>query len=85
MSFADGHADYIRIKSYIPVKPYPCNMTGRCQSGCGSETGSCTYIMIRGQGWQLDTLPAQRIVKTGFAAGGHRPSFDGETIVGWPN
>ncbi len=84
MAFCDGHASYIKIKSYIPVKPYPCNMTGDCKSGCGSDTGTCTWIMIRGRGWQWDTLPAARIeTKIPNPASG-RPSQDAVQLVGWP-
>ncbi len=51
-SMGDGHASWIKVRSYpeatgIPQVP-----------GCGTNNQRCHCIIVRGNGWQLDTLPA---------------------------
>ena len=77
-AFCDGHAAYIKVKSYEPVEKYPTNMTGLCANG------GCQYIMIRGRGWQWDTLPAAPIESNHPCPEAGRPSQDGINLLGWP-
>ncbi len=85
VAFSDEHAEYIKIKSYEPVRPYPCNLPQTCRSGCGESEGACTWIMIRGRGWQLDTLPAPRIQRSHPCPVQGRPCQDGIGVIGWPS
>jgi prepilin-type processing-associated H-X9-DG protein len=77
-TFCDGHATYIKVKSYIPFDRYPTNMAGICANG------GCQYIMIRGRGWQWDTLPAAPIESKHPCPDSGRPSQDGVDLIGWP-
>jgi prepilin-type processing-associated H-X9-DG protein len=78
-SYADGHATYIRMKSYAPVEPYPANMMGKC-AGQGEF---CKWIMIRGPQWQIDCLPAPPVETRHPCPAEGRPCQDGEDIAGW--
>jgi prepilin-type processing-associated H-X9-DG protein len=82
-AFADGHVARTKIKSYTKVVPYPSGMLGFCASDGGGDTGPCTWIMIRGRGWQMDTLPAPPIETTHVISGDGGPSQDATNIVGW--
>ena len=59
VSFGDGHASYIKIKGHGKVEgiAYLLNQNGYCQGSGNSST--CECILIRGLGWQADTLPAR--------------------------
>ncbi len=83
-AFADGAVGTIRMKSYEPVRPYPSDMRGACSTGAGGETGACTWIMIRGPGWRLDTLPAEPVPTNIPIPAPGRPCQDGIALVGWP-
>ncbi|GJM26559.1 MAG: hypothetical protein DHS20C16_29740 [Phycisphaerae bacterium] len=57
VSFGDGHASWIKLKGYGKVDIPQHNMPPECPNGV------CVCILVRGLGWQLDTLPAD-LVKT---------------------
>ena len=83
--FADGHVATIIMKSYIPVSPYPTDLVGDCAPSMmppGQER--CKWIMIRGRGWQLDTLPASPVESNHNTPAAGLPSQDGVGIMGWP-
>ncbi len=84
-AFADGAVRTIRMKSYIPVKPYPGDMRGMCSGAAGNETGPCTWIMIRAPGWRLDTLPAEPVPTNIPCPAAGRPCQDSVGLVGWPS
>ena len=79
-AFADGHIATIQMKSYVPVDPYPDDLVGDCD-----PTERCKWVMVRGSGWQLDTLPAQFIESIVPNPQTGRPSRDGGGILGWPS
>jgi prepilin-type processing-associated H-X9-DG protein len=79
MAFTDGHASATKMKSYDRVDPYPTNLTGDC-----APTGQCRCIIVRGNGWQLDTLPAATVASVHSCPSAGRPSQDGVGICGWP-
>jgi prepilin-type N-terminal cleavage/methylation domain-containing protein len=58
VTFGDGHASWIKFKGYGKVDIAPGNMPPACPGGV------CDCILVRGLGWQLDTLPAE-LVPTG--------------------
>lgn len=52
VAFGDGHAGWVKIRSY-PVA------TGIQEHwDCGNDNSRCICVIVRGVGWQLDTLPA---------------------------
>ncbi len=52
VAFADGHASWVKVRSYKKA-------TGIQQSSvCGDNNETCVCIIARGNGWQLDCLPA---------------------------
>lgn len=74
VSFGDGHAEWVRIRSFARA-------TGIAQApGCGPANSRCICIIIRGPGWQLDTMPAP-LVKTAKRVEGE-PSTDGISPAG---
>lgn len=77
--FADGHAGYIKMQGYQPLVPYPSNLTGDC-----AGQGVCRCIIIRGDGWQIDTQPSGLINTIHSTPNSGRPSQDGQGICGWP-
>jgi len=78
VAYADGHGDYVKIKSYQPLTPYPSNLTGSCK-----PQGVCRCIIIRGQDWQIDTQPAPLIPSPFATPDSGRPSQDGLDLCGW--
>ncbi|HNO78049.1 MAG TPA: type II secretion system protein [Phycisphaerae bacterium] len=57
-AFGDGHASWIKIKGFGGVDIPQNNMPPECPNGI------CVCILVRGLGWQLDTLPADLILTT---------------------
>jgi len=55
VSFADGHSTWIKIKGNGITVLGDHNMPPACPGG------RCSCIVIRGIGWQLDTLPADLV------------------------
>jgi prepilin-type N-terminal cleavage/methylation domain-containing protein len=75
-AFSDGSARQIMMKSYnrlvLPnVPPW-----------CGSPQ-QCWCVIIRGDGWQIDTMPAPFVVTEHSCPNAGRPSQDGVDIAGW--
>jgi prepilin-type N-terminal cleavage/methylation domain-containing protein len=70
VSFGDGHASYIKIKGHGRVQgiAYLLNQNGYCR-GSG-DSSSCDCILVRGLGWQADTLPAVPLVTLKQRSGG---------------
>ena len=68
-AFIDGHADTIYMRGY------------RCEEGvfenqdCQSHSYRC--VIVRGEGWQIDTLPAPDVPTRLWFAGEGRPSYEG--------
>ena len=57
MAYGDGHSAWVQIRGYDEV-------TGiQNLSTCGTNNQRCVCVIVRGSGWQLDTLPAP-FVKT---------------------
>ncbi|NOX59680.1 MAG: prepilin-type N-terminal cleavage/methylation domain-containing protein [Planctomycetes bacterium] len=63
VSFGDGHASWIKLKGYGRVDIASTNMPPACPGGV------CACILVRGLGWQLDTLPGDLIDTTKSWAG----------------
>ncbi len=61
VSFGDGHATWIKIKGHGQVEgiAHQLNNNGFCRPSGGGST--CDCVLIRGLGWQLDTLPARPV------------------------
>jgi prepilin-type N-terminal cleavage/methylation domain-containing protein len=63
VSFGDGHASWIRIKGHgkLPGIAYQLiqGSGGYCRDSGGGST--CDCIIIRGLGWQVDTLPSRPV------------------------
>ena len=59
VAFGDGHSTWIKIRGhgYVEIAVQDSKMPPACQGGV------CRCILVRGLGWQLDTLPAD-LVKT---------------------
>jgi prepilin-type N-terminal cleavage/methylation domain-containing protein len=55
VSFGDGHSTFIKIKGHGITHLGEHNMPVSC------PRGRCACIMVRGLGWQIDTLPADLI------------------------
>lgn len=55
VSFGDGHASWIKLKGYGQVDIPQHNMPPECPNG------TCSCILVRGLGWQLDTLPGDLV------------------------
>jgi prepilin-type processing-associated H-X9-DG protein len=55
VAFGDGHAAFIKIKGYGLVQIAQQNMPPDCPGG------QCRCVLVRGLGWQLDTLPAEPV------------------------
>lgn len=73
VAFVDGHAGTTYIESYTPrdIGRYP-------GEGCEFDCSQC--ILIRGDGWQKDTLPLPD-VRTDFPRPpGGRPSHEGDVL-----
>jgi hypothetical protein len=67
-TFIDGHADTIYMRGYRTETAFPDNLALQTSYRC---------IIIRGETWQLDTLPLMD-VRTGMYFGGEgRPSYEG--------
>ena len=66
-AFIDGHADTIYMRSYTNPKIF--------EDVEDQEGSRC--IIIRGDRWQLDTLPTPRISTGLFYGGENRPSLEG--------
>lgn len=67
-TFIDGHAEEIHMRKYYSVD------IGRFEDDVTYSLFRC--IILRGEGWQIDTLPASR-VRTGLVHGGQgRPSYE---------
>ena len=66
VAFADGHAENVRIRSYAEQSGSPL------APGCGRDNQRCVCVIIRGEGWRYDTLPASLIKtqKPGSSGGG---------------
>ena len=75
-AFADGHGEVITMKSYNLTDL--ANLTGTCANA------SCICIIIRGNGWQIDTLPAATIPTDHICPANGRPSQDGIDMRGPP-
>lgn len=63
--FADGHADWQKIRSYLVAtgnqQSAECrgiNCDIRPMGGGGGDMQRCICVLVRGVGWQLDTLPS---------------------------
>lgn len=65
-AFIDGHADTIYMRGYRNTLVFPDDDGIQNRFRC---------IIIRGEGWQIDTLPDQRI-PTNLASGFGRPSYE---------
>lgn len=67
MSFVDGHASITTIKGHLQPQPllptYPD----------GNDYGVWNCVIIRGVGWQLDTLPAPTVPTAITCSGGGVP------------
>ncbi len=61
-SFGDGHASWVKIKGH------GLTTIGRMPPACPGTT--CQCILIRGLGWQLDTLPADLVDTNKERSGG---------------
>jgi len=72
-AFVDGHVDsiYMRgfVNAYIPYSPDP-------QTSVNEFYDSYRCVIIRGEGWNLDTLPAEPIRSGLEQAGSGRPSWE---------
>jgi len=66
VAFGDGHASWIKIKSYAIALGN--QVPPDCASG-GSPSARCICVLVRGNGWQLDTMPAPAIDSTHSATG----------------
>lgn len=75
-AFADGHGESIRMKSYKLLDL--ANLTGTC------AIANCQCIIIRGTGWQIDTLPAAPVPTNHDCPSAGRPSQDGIDMQGAP-
>ena len=67
-AYVDGHADTIYMRGYRNRLVFPTNHTYQKYYGC---------VIIRGEGWQIDTLPAPPVETDVYWAGGGRPSYEG--------
>lgn len=67
-AFTDGHADSIYMRGYRSELVFPDDPDRQSSFAC---------IIIRGEGWQVDTLPLD-LVRTGLIHNGFgRPSYEG--------
>ena len=57
MVFGDGHTSYLKIRGYRKA------IYNKLPPSCGTGE-KCVCVTIRGQGWQLDTMPADAIDST---------------------
>lgn len=72
VAFLDGHTDAIYMRGYSNPR------LGRYPD-LGSEEGSYQQyqcIIVRGMGWQKDTMPADFVLTNLIAVGGGRPSYE---------
>ena len=90
-AFVDAHAEYqkIYIEGTEDADGYALHYTNEqlssypvfpgCCEGDDSEPGTDQYqcIIVRGPGWQKDTLPAPFICTGLSISGGGRPSYEG--------
>ncbi len=65
VAFGDAHVSNVKIRSY------PVATGNQVALGCGTAS-RCICVIIRGRGWQLDTMPAN-FVKTNKPAGAGPP------------
>ena len=72
-AFIDGHADTIYMRGYR------CEPLSTDAEACG---GGFQCIIIRGEGWQIDTLPLPPVRTQLLSGGGGRPSFEGCVVGG---
>jgi hypothetical protein len=77
-AFGDGSAREIKMKSYermeLPNLP----------PWCGTAR-TCWCLIVRGPGWQIDTMPAPAVQTNHACPNSGRPSQDGVNIAGWHN
>ena len=68
VAMGDGHASWVKIRGFARATGIPTLLD------CGNENARCICVIIRGNGWQLDTLPAPfvKTAKTGSSSGGGR-------------
>lgn len=62
-AFVDGHASNVTIRGHR--KPAPQLSSYPAYNGMATEAGFWRCVIFRGDGWQIDTLPAAP-VQTGF-------------------
>ncbi len=70
-TFGDGHVANVRIRSYA-------NQAGNIPNAphCGQNNVRCSCIIIRGDGWQMDALPAPSVRTSKFHYGYERIETD---------
>ncbi len=74
-AFIDGHADTIYMRGYRTEMVFPDNPAKQSAYRC---------IIIRGENWQLDTLPLKDVDTNLYFMGGGRPSYEDELRQGVP-
>jgi len=80
VAFGDGHSTWIKIKGHgrvAGIGPLLIQSTnGYCKGGMWADS-TCACILVRGLGWQVDTLPAVPLpsskVVQNFPGGGDAP------------
>ena len=75
-AFGDGHVANIFVRSYrktlLPEPPPECSPAGRC---------AC--VVVRGDGWQRDSMPSPFLVSTHLVPPGETPHGDFEGGMAW--
>ena len=66
-AFVDGHVDTIYMRGYHNVPLYPSDDNQYLNYRC---------IIIRGEAWHVDTLPAELVPAALWFSGGGRPSWE---------
>jgi len=72
VSYGDGHSTWIKIKGHGAVQIDQVNMPPACPNGV------CKCILVRGIGWQLDTLPADLVKTSKTRSGGDTGTISGK-------
>ena len=81
-AFVDGHGDVQKIYMEGTEDQNGYALHYRCEEGVISDDQDCTThpwrcIIVRGDGWQKDTLPADQIPTRLMHGGAGRPSYEG--------
>ena len=74
-SFIDGHAEAIYMNGYRST--YLPRFEGADAGGVPDDNGYYRCVMIRGEGWQKDTLPLREIQTGLYSPSSDRPSYEG--------